>query len=398
MDLASIFTAHWQRFAATHRHLLCAAHYRAARAVLACRTPALGGHVHQCGQCAQRAFVYHSCNHRSCSKCGGREQKEWAAAQEAKLLTRVPYFMITFTLPSELRTFAYTHQGWFYEAMFKAMQQTLNEFAQDEKHLGGTPGYSAVLHTWTREMQYHPHLHLIMPGLALSADGLRIKRAKGHKFLFPVKALGAYFRNRLRELIAQHDAREQSQHQRDIDAQVWRTKWIVDAQGVGRGQSALRYLARYVKKSALSEQRLQGYDQHGNIRLNCQKSGSKQWHLITLSPDELLRRWSLHVLPKGLMRVRHYGLHSAAAKAKLARVQQILGQRAAPKPTKTEPKKPTCPCCGQAMTWERKLERPPSWWDLLNTQQRAPPATGPPAALIITKARHTAPSAAASTP
>lgn len=398
MDLASIFTAHWQRYAAEHRHLLCAAHYRAARAVLSCRTPALGGHVHQCGECEQRAYVYHSCNHRSCSKCGGRGQKDWAAAQELKLLHRVPYFMITFTVPSELRPFAYTHQAWFYEAMFKAMQQTLNEFAQDEKHLGGTPGYSAVLHTWTREMAYHPHLHVIMPGIALSADGLRLHRAKGRKFLFPVMALGAFFRNRLNELIKQHDAAEQTQHHRAIDAQVWSTKWVVDAQGVGRGQSALRYLARYVKKSALSEQRLQGYDQAGNIRLNCQKSGSKQWHLIHLTPDELLRRWSLHVLPKGLMRVRHYGLHSAAAKAKLARVQTILGQRAKPKPAKPTAAKPKCPCCGKAMTWEREIQRPPNWWDPLNTQHRTPPATGPPAALIISRARPTSPRTAAATP
>lgn len=389
MDLASIFTAHWRRFAATHRHLLCAAHYRAARAVIACRTSALGGHVHACGECEQTQFVYHSCNHRSCSKCGGREQKDWAAAQEAKLLTRVPYFMITFTVPSELRAFAYKHQVWFYDTLFKAMQLTLNTFAQDEKHLGGTPGYSAVLHTWTREMAYHPHLHVIMPGIALSDDGLRVKRAKGHKFLFPVKALGACFRNRMSELIAQRDAAGQTQHHSSIDARVWTMKWIVDAQGVGRGQSALRYLARYVKKSALSEQRLQGCDEHGNIRLNCQKSGSKQWHLITLTPDELIRRWSLHVLPKGLMRVRHYGLHSAAAKAKLARVQSILGQRAKPAPAKLEAPKPKCPCCGKDMAWQRKLERPPRWWEALiehrEEQLAATPATGPPPALIITR-------------
>jgi hypothetical protein len=397
MTLAAVFTAHWQRYAARNRHHLCASHYRAARAVLACRTSVLGGHVHQCGECEQRAYVYHSCNHRSCSKCGGREQKQWAAAQEAKLLTRVPYFMLTFTIPSELRTFAYKHQAWFYDVMFKAMQQTLHTFAQDEQHLGGTPGYTAVLHTWTRELLHHPHLHVIMPGLALSADGLRVRRAKGRKFLFPVKALGAFFRNRVSELIAARDVAEQTQHHRDIDAQVWTMKWIIDAQGVGRGQSALRYLARYVKKSALSEQRLQGYDEQGNIKLNCQKSGSKQWHIITLTPDEFIRRWSLHVLPQGLMRVRHYGLHSAAAKAKLARVQSILGQRAKPAPAKLEAPKPKCPCCGKDMQWQREIKRAPHWWNALiehrEEQLAATPATGPPPALIITRGQARATSA-----
>jgi integrase len=288
-------------------------------------------------------------------------------------------------------------QTWFYEAMFKAMQQTLHTFAQDEQHLGGTPGYTAVLHTWTRELLHHPHLHVIMPGLALSADGLRVRRAKGRKFLFPVKALGAFFRNRVSELIAARDVAEQTQHHRDIDAQVWTMKWIIDAQGVGRGQSALRYLARYVKKSALSEQRLQGYDEQGNIKLNCQKSGSKQWHIITLTPDEFIRRWSLHVLPQGLMRVRHYGLHSAAAKAKLARVQSILGQRAKPAPAKLEAPKPKCPCCGKDMQWQREIKRAPHWWNALiehrEEQLAATPATGPPPALIITRGQARATSA-----
>ncbi len=402
MTLATVFTAHWRRYAARNRHLLCAPHYQAARAVMACRTAALGGHVHACAECDQTQFVYHSCNHRSCSKCGGREQKDWAAAQEVKLLTRVPYFMLTFTVPSELRAFAYRHQAWFYEAMFKAMQQTLHEFAQDEKHLGGTPGYSAVLHTWTREMLHHPHLHVIMPGIALSADGLRLVRAKGGKFLFPIHALSAFFRNRMRELIKQRDAQQKTALLGQIAARVWQMKWIIHSKAVGRGRSALRYLARYVKKTALSEQRLKGYDEQGNLLLKCQNSRSGQWHIVTLTPEELLRRWSLHVLPKGLMRVRHYGWHSAAAKNKLQRVQQILGQRAKAKPEKLEAPKPKCPCCGQDMTWQRKLERPPPWWEALLEQARvhaaATPATGPPPKLIITRGQAQATPAEAATP
>jgi hypothetical protein len=191
------------------------------------------------------------------------------------------------------------------------------------------------------------------------------------------------------ELIAQRDAQQKTEHLGQIEASVWKMKWIIHSKAVGRGQSALRYLARYVKKSALSEQRLLGYDEQGNIRLNCQDSKTGKWHIVILTPDEFLRRWSLHVLPKGLMRVRHYGWHSAAAKAKLERVQQILQQRAKPKPAKSETPKPKCPCCGKDMIWQRKLERPNRWIEALiehrEQQLAATPATGPPPRLIVTK-------------
>ena len=361
MELASIFAAHWGRFAATHRHLLTGAHHRAAEAVLACRTAELGGQVHQCGDCRRQKYVYHSCNHRACPKCGGREQHEWAAAQEAKLI-RAAYFLLTFTLPAELRTFAYRQQRWFYDLMFRAMAATLADFAQDEKHLGGTPGFTAVLHTWTREMQHHPHLHVIMPGLALSADGLRVRRAKGKRYLFPVKALGASFRHRVRQLLSARDQEEHTQHLASIEPAVWRKAWVIDAQAVGRGQTAIRYLARYVQKTALSEPRLLGYDEAGHLRLNCQDSHTRRWHIVTLSVDQFLRRWSLHVLPKGLVRIRHYGWLSAAARGKRERLHRILGTRPAPKPRPTPPPAPTCPCCGKAMTLLCIIPRPPRGW------------------------------------
>lgn len=379
MELAAIFAAHWGRFAATHRHLLAGAHYRAAEAVLACRTAALGGQVHACGDCRRQTYVYHSCNHRACPKCGGREQKEWAAAQEAKLL-RAAYFMATFTLPAELRTFTYRGQAWFYDLMFRAMALTLMEFAQDGKHLGGTPGFTAVLHTWTREMQYHPHLHVILPGLALSADGLRVRRARGKRYLFPVKALGAAFRNRVRMLLEARDQEEQTGHLQEIDRQVWAKPWVVDVQAVGRGQTAVRYLARYVHKTALSEPRLLGYDAAGRIRLNCQDSATGRWQVVPLEVDEFLRRWCLHVLPKGLVRVRHYGFLSPAAKRKLARLHQILGTRPAPRPPPLEPPAPACPCCGQPMTLLLVIPRPPRWL----RPSRGPPIPSPRAAAMPT--------------
>jgi hypothetical protein len=164
-----------------------------------------------------------------------------------------------------------------------------------------------VLHTWTRQMLHHPHLHVIMPGVALSADGLRLKRAKGDKYLFPVKALGAAFRNRLRRLIEERDAREGASLMQRLPPHLWRAAWVVDAQAVGDGTRALRYLARYASRSALSESRLLGYAPDGRIRLKCQRSDSGRWQEVLLTPHEFLRRWSLHVLPKGLIRSPPHG-------------------------------------------------------------------------------------------
>ena len=358
MELAAIFAEHWEAHASTHRHCLAAPHYRAARAVMACRTPEMGGRVYQCGDCGRQRYAYHSCNHRSCTKCGALAQKQWAAAQELKLLP-VPYFMLTFTVPEELRAPAYAEQAWFYDAMFQAVSATLMDFAQDERHLGGTPGFTAVLHTWTRQMQHHPHLHVIMPGVALGADGLRLSRAKADRYLFPVKALGAAFRNRLRRLIEARDAQGGAPLMPCIPPQVWRAAWVVDAQAVGDGKRALRYLARYASKSALSAGRLLGYTKDGRIRLHCQRSGSGRWEVILLTPSEFLRRWSLHVLPKGLVRLRHYGFHSAPAKDKLQRVREILQTPAPAKPAPLAPPKPKCPCCGRDMLPHREIPRPP---------------------------------------
>lgn len=341
---------------------------------MACRTLVLGAQVYRCGDCAQVRFAYHSCNHRACPKCGGQAQAEWTAAQEAKLLP-VSYFMLTFTLPEQLRRFAYQQQTWFYEAMFTAGSSTLNAFARDAKHLGGTPGFTAVLHTWTRQLAYHPHLHVIMPGVVLSDDGLSLRRAKGRKYLFPVKALASAFRRRLMQLIMSRDKAESSRHLSQIDPHVWRTPWVVDSRSVGNGQAAVRYLARYVNKTALSEQRLLGYDTHGNLRLNCQSSATGEWSVVTLTPTEFLRRWCQHILPKGLMRVRHYGFLSAAAKAKLARLRHILGMLAPQQTPAAEPTIVKCACCGKPMRLVGRIDPLPLWQSMLRHSQ---PNRGPP--------------------
>ena len=157
-----------------------------------------------------------------------------------------------------------------------------------------------------------------------------------------------------------------------IPPDVWRAAWVVDAQAVGDGKCAMRYLARYASKSALSEGRLLGYAPDGRIKLNCQRSGSGRWEVILLTPGEFLRRWSLHVLPKGFVRLRHYGFHTAPAKAKLERVREILQTPAPIKPAPVVPPKPKCPCCGKDMLLHREIPRPPFALRMLMQAQARP--------------------------
>jgi hypothetical protein len=181
------------------------------------------------------------------------------------------------------------------------------------------------------------------------------------------------------KLIMAHDKAEGTRHLSQIDPQVWRIPWVVDSRGVGNGQAAVRYLARYVNKTALSEQRLLGYDAAGNLRLNCQSSATGEWTSITLTPDEFLRRWCQHILPKGLMRVRHYGFLSAAAKAKLARLRHILGVLTPPRPPAPEPLVIKCACCAKPMRLVGRIDPPALWRLMLSGTQpkRGPPPTTP---------------------
>lgn len=228
-----------------------------------------------------------------------------------------------------------------------------------------------------REALSRLYSHVIIPGVVLSADGLSLRLAKGAKYLFPIKALAVAFRHRLMKAIAANDKATGSRHLSQMDPHIWRTPWIVDSRGVGNGQPAVRYLARYVSKTAVTQQRLLGYDPAGHLLLNCQSSATGQWTPITLSPDEFLRRWCQHILPKGLMRVRHYGWLSAAAKAKLERLRHLLGVLTPPQPPPPQPLVIKCACCGKPMRSVGRIEPLPLWLDALD---RSPPNRGPPAA------------------
>ena len=351
MRFADLLCEHWPEYVARAGGAAQVpyAHWRAVEAVLSCRTPRLGGHVYTCVDCNREHFAYHSCNHRACPRCGAREQQLWSARQQARRLP-VPYFMLTFTVPESLRWFFLRYDRVAYSALFAAVSAAIKELFADPKHFGGQPGFTAVLHTWTRKMEFHPHLHVLVPAVALGAQGCEVIRAKDPEFLLPHALLARRYREHF--LAGLRDKHPGLYAQ--IDPCVGSIDWNVNIKAVGRGKRALRYLAAYVNRSAFSEQRLAGYDEKGRIRLWWQDSKDGKRKLMTLEVIEFIRRWLLHVLPKGLTRVRHYGFLGGAAGRAYRRLRFLLGG----KPFTVEmpeDKPPSCPCCGREMLLLGKL-------------------------------------------
>lgn len=355
LSLAEVLRDHWPDFVRCHSTRLAAAHYRAARAVLNCRTPELGGHVWRC-PCHHHHthYVYHSCNHRSCPQCGAIDQQKWSAVQEARLLPGIPYFLVTLTVPDSLRGICKRHPAILYDLLLREAAGALKDLFHSK--IGGQPGFTAILHTWGRELQHHPHVHLVVPGVALHPGGTGLRFPKKPDFLLHGRPLAARFRNRLELALKTDHPGIREMLLRD-HPRVFGEPWVADICHTGSGKPALRYLARYVFRSALGPGRLLGYDGAGRIRLLCHESGTNRPHVIRLEADAFLARWLTHVLPKGFVRVRHYGWMSGAARKTRLKVRALVcGELDEPEPNLPEPPIPRCPCCGAAMTLIAHIE------------------------------------------
>lgn len=350
LPLAEVLADHLPDFARRHRNRLVTAHYRAVRAVLECRTPAKGGHVYRCPSCQKNHFAYHSCNHRSCPQCGALDQQRWSARQEARLLPGLDYFLLTFTIPKELRPVCKRHPAELYDLLLRESAAALQDLAQTK--LKGRLGFTSVLHTWGRQMQHHPHVHVIVPAVAFDPSAGQLRLPKQGEFLLHTAPLAARFRNRLEIALKQrYPEIHQALSAKARAAFDHQCQWRVDCRHAGRGHAAVRYLARYVFKTALSANRILGYEPDGRIRLSYQDSTTKQWGVVRLHPDTFLKRFLTHVLPKAFVRVRHFGWLSGAARKTRLLVRALLcGQLDEPLPKLPEPPQPTCPNCGAHMT------------------------------------------------
>jgi hypothetical protein len=335
---ADILREHWPDYVAAAQGPIPSRHWRAVEAVLSCRTARRGGHRHHCAQCGRDSFVYHSCNHRSCPRCGSREQEQWAARQEARLLP-VPYYLVTLTVPDPLGQLFLRYPRELYPLFFDEGAGAVRDLCRNPRHLGGEPGFIAVLQTWTRRMLFHPHLHLLVPAIGLKSGGCVLSHPRDAEYLLPQRALAQHLRSRFEERLRQGYPELAAQ----IDLSASSADWVVQCKAAGRGRSALRYLAAYVKKSAFNESRLLGYEE-GNLRLRYKDSADNRWKIETIQPTELIRRWLLHVLPRGLVRIRHYGWLSPAAGKTLRRIRFLLGLG----PVRTRPLSQApiqCSCC-----------------------------------------------------
>jgi hypothetical protein len=319
---------------------------KAVQAIQQCRTAALGGQVYSCEQCGALHYSYHSCGNRHCPKCHGQQTERWLEQQRARLLP-CPYYLLTFTLASELRALARSHQKLLYGFLLNAAAASVQKLCADPKWLGAQPSLMGVLHTWTRAMLYHPHAHFLVSAGGLSADGQQWVAAKNPKFLVPVHALSMIFRAKVRDGLKAAGLLQQ------VPPKVWKQKWVVHAQHAGSGQKVLDYLGRYVFRIAISHSRLECLEA-GQVTFRYRDNRTQQIQRVRLPVSEFVQRFIQHVLPKGLAKVRHYGLDSAACRHRHAAAMALLqtsGPSSSPvcEPNLNQDDKPSdilrCPHC-----------------------------------------------------
>jgi len=343
IEVADIFRQHAAAYQAAHS--LLPSQIRALRDIERCRTAFFGGQLTQCDHCGQQHFAYHSCKNRHCPKCHGEQTQAWLEKQRQRLLP-CPYYLLTFTLPAPLRPLAFAHQKLLYGALLQSAAAAVLKLAADPQYLGAGPTVLAVLHTWTRAMCYHPHVHLLVSAGGISPDGQRWLAPKNPAFLVPVRALSVIFRAKMRDALRQAELGEQA------PGAVWTQPWVVHCQHAGRGEKVLDYLARYLFRVAISNSRIQAFDQ-GEVTFGYRDNRTQQPCQVTLPAEEFIDRFLKHVLPQGFPKVRHYGLASAArraareqARAWLTPSQNILMPLPAPTPPPTEKSSlPLCPSC-----------------------------------------------------
>jgi putative transposase/transposase-like zinc-binding protein len=370
LEVADIFRDHgaaWRRANAGHVSL---DQMKVMSAIERCRTAALGGHVARCEKCAHTLIAYNSCRNRHCPKCQGAAAKEWLAAREAELLP-VPYFHVVYTLPGAIRDIAYQNKAVIYDLLFKAAAEATLTIAADPKRLGARIAITAVLHSWGSAMTHHPHVHMVVPGGGLSPDGSKWIACRPRYFL-PVAVLSALFRRLFLEmLVAAHDHLQFfGDHVRLTDKAAFdaylkplrEIDWVVYAKEPFAGpKQVLRYLSRYTHRVAISNRRLVSAGENGvtfkykNYRIE----GPGRYKTMTLATGEFIRRFLIHVLPKGFHRIRHYGLLASGNRvATIARARQLLAAPSRPKQPETSEAAAAdqphvlprpCPCCGGRM-------------------------------------------------
>jgi hypothetical protein len=337
LEVGDVFRRYGDAYRQQHAGSLSRDQLRAMSAIERCRTAALGGHVEQCDQCHFQRIAYNSCGDRHCPKCQSLARAQWIEDRQAELLD-TEYFHIVFTLPEEIAAIAYQNKKVVYDILFRATSETLRAIAADPKHLGAEIGFFAVLHSWGQNLMFHPHLHCVVPGGGLSPDGSRwISCRKG--FFLPVRVLSRLFRRLFLELLEKsfddgqlkffsslQELQDRKAFLRYL-APLRKNEWVVYAKKPFAGpQQVLDYVGRYTHRVAISNNRILNIEgAQVTFRYKDYRDGSQQ-KTMTLSADEFIRRFLLHVLPAAFHRIRYYGfLGNRYRKEKLEQCRQLLG-------------------------------------------------------------------------
>jgi len=343
------------------RPALSPAQRRALWAINHCRTAAMGGHVHACGECGTREFAYHSCNHRACPQCGRAATADWVERELGKRVG-APYFMVTFTLPEELRPLFFSPAAKeLYQLFFAAASGALADTLASPRWLGAVDsGFTMVLHTWNQRLHFHPHIHCIVPGAGINAGG-HVVSVEHESFLVPQPVLRAAFRSKFREKLTALAAAGTTLS--PVDDAVWEKDWGVHLQPFGNGARAIQYLGAYVCRTAIGDSRIAGIDGESVTFRWKDRARGDAMRTDTIAGVEFVRRYLRHVLPRGLRSIRYYGYCHPAGKTKRERVALHTGSPLFIGPAPIPPAKPAaarpCPCCGQPMA--RLFRVLPSW-------------------------------------
>jgi hypothetical protein len=323
-EVADVFWRYGGEYLEWFGQDLLPSHRRAMNDIMNCRTEALGGHLLQCDHCGQEHYTYHSCRNRSCPKCHHQDTEAWLAERRQELLP-VPYFHVVFTLPQELRQLVRQNQKDLYDILIRAAAQSLITLAADPHDVGGLIGVLCVLHTWTRALAYHPHVHCLVPAGGVSADHQQWRPAR-QTYLVPVRALSKMLRGRFYALV------HQERPDLNLPESVWTTDWVVYCKPTVQGtEKVLDYLGRYVHRIALTNSRILSIDD-GQVYFRYADSRTHRWKTLALPAQEFIRRFLQHVLPRGFHKVRYDGLWSPTHRSLLHRLQLCLAGHEPPAP------------------------------------------------------------------
>ena len=355
LEVADVFREHGQEFLERWGHAISAPQRKALRDIVACRTAALGAHVEQCDRCSHQVTNFNSCRNRHCPKCNCRTRDEWLAKRETELLP-VPYCHVVFTMPREIARVALQNARVLYNVLFRSAAESLLELAADRKRLGARIGFFAVLHTWTQRLEHHPHVHCVVPAGGLSTDGRWVRCRK--KYFLPVRPLSRLFRGKFLAYLEQafwrnrlhfHGCLRELSHPirfRDWLSELRKSEWVVYAKPpFGGPEHVLRYLARYTHRIAISNGRLLSLE-NGQVRFQWRDSEhGNQIKEMALDAVEFIRRFLLHVLPSGFVKIRHFALLSNRNRRELIqRCRAVIGVEMRPAIT-VAPVRERCPNC-----------------------------------------------------